>query len=151
MAIARGAGTEILRSQLYESQDNAPVQIIIKGVQHHIYTVISCTFHSVAVATDRNWITMYFVGYDAKAGTSAAAPYFFKQDMSAFQTFVWNDKFSFNGYEPSGTAVLSAAVQILNAAQGGSADAELMFKMTDADGGGQDYDVLVTYLDQDWS
>ena len=46
---------------------------------------------------------------------------------------------------------MSAAVQILNAAQGGSADAELQFTMTSADSGGQDYDIGITYIDQDFS
>ena len=147
MAIARGAGTEILRSQLFEAQDDTPNQILIKGVQHHIYTVISCTFHSVAVATDRNWITMYFVGYDAKAGTSAAAPYFFKQDMSAFQTFVWNDKFSFNGFEPVDfTGPVDSEAKADAIADQGSGVAQSLWYFTEASG--DNCDCICTFLDQ---
>ena len=43
---------------------------------------------------------------------------------------------------------MSAAVQIANAAQAGSADAELYFDMTSA---ADDYDIIVSYLDQDWT
>ena len=39
MAIARGAGTEIIRTAHFEDVDNA--QALIIGEQHHIYTVLS--------------------------------------------------------------------------------------------------------------
>ena len=42
MAIARGAGTEIIRSAQFEDVANTAQNIII-GVQHHIYTVLSVT------------------------------------------------------------------------------------------------------------
>ena len=147
MAIARGAGTEILRSQLFEAQDNSPVQIIINGAQHHIYTVISCVFHSAQVATDRNWIRMRFEGYDAKAGTSQATMDIFVQDMSALQTFVWNDKFSFNGFEPvdfSGS-VDSEAKQDAIADQGSGVAQVLKY---DTEASGDNCDLVCTFLDQ---
>ena len=38
MAIARGAGTEIIRCQHFEDIDSTVKKIII-GEQHHIYTI----------------------------------------------------------------------------------------------------------------
>ena len=40
MAIARGAGTEILRAHHFEAVSST-AQILIYGTQHHIYTVLS--------------------------------------------------------------------------------------------------------------
>ena len=40
MAIARGAGTEIIRAHHFENITNSD-KILIFGVQHHIYTVLS--------------------------------------------------------------------------------------------------------------
>ena len=147
MAIVRGAGTEILRSQLFEAQDNSPSQIIIKGVQHHIYTVISCVFHSIAVATDNNWIRMSLTGYDAKAGTSAQPLYIFVQDMSALETFVWNDKFCFNGFEPTdfSGAMDSIVKQDAIADQGSGVAQALRY---DTEASGDNCDLICTFLDQ---
>ena len=66
------------------------------------------------------------------------------------ETYVWNDKFSFMGHGPGGSATMTDANQLLIAAQAG-VQQKLMFTMTSADGGGQDFDVHCTYLDQDWS
>jgi hypothetical protein len=149
MAVPTGSGTETLHSHSFADVD--AVQTLIYGVQHHVYTVLSIIVfcNAVDATTDKGYIDIKT--YDNHGGASGVTTRITEFNLQAFETFVWNDKFSFNGYEPSGTAVMSAAVQILNAAQGGSADAELQFTMTSADGGGQDYDVLVTYLDQDWT
>jgi hypothetical protein len=149
MAVPTGSGTETLHSHSFADVD--AVQTLIYGVQHHVYTVLSIIVfcNAVDATTDKGYIDIKT--YDTHGGASGVTTRITEFNLQAFETFVWNDKFSFNGYEPSGTAVMSAAVQILNAAQGGSADAELQFTMTSADGGGQDYDVLVTYLDQDWT
>ena len=40
MAIARGAGTEIIRTAMFEDIDSTTQKLII-GEQHHIYTVLS--------------------------------------------------------------------------------------------------------------
>ena len=147
MAIARGAGTEIIRNILMEDVNNTN-RVLIFGVQHHIYTVLSIICHCDVVNAAGDYIRTYITGYDSLGGTTDERFYIFKQDMQVGQTYVWNDKFSFNGYEPSGTAVMSAAVQILNAAQGGAADAEYQMSQTHAT---DDFDVIVTYLDQDWT
>ncbi len=147
MAIARGAGTEIIRS-IHADDIDATVTNLIVGIQHHIYTVLSIVFHAATWQASGNWVKCYIQGYDSKVGATDQSIIIFQQDMSVQETYVWNDKFSFNGAEPSGTNVLSAAEQILIAAQGGSADQELQFTMTDV---ADDYDIMVTYLDQDWS
>ena len=99
MAIARGAGTEIIRSIHLETVADT-ARPLIMGIQHHIYTVLSVICFAEAVNADTDWISMYLTGYDAHAGTTAQPLYIFKQDMSLEQTYVWNDKFSFNGFEP---------------------------------------------------
>ena len=149
MAVPTGSGTETLHSHSFADVD--AVQTLIFGVQHHVYTVLSIIVHCNALdaTTDRGYIDLKT--YDNHGGASGVTTRIAQFNIQVGETYVWNDKFSFNGYEPSGTAVMSAAVQILNAAQGGSADAELQFTMTSADSGGQNYDVHITYLDQDWS
>ena len=100
MAIARGAGTEILRSSTQGGIDSTGRNLII-GVQHHVYTVISCIFYTAAIQTAGNYLRMYIIGYDSFAGTTGQAPEIFRQDMTALSNYVWNTKFSFNGFEPT--------------------------------------------------
>ena len=149
MAVPTGSGTETLHSHSFADVDAG--QTLIFGVQHHVYTVLSIIVfcNALDAITDVGYIDIKT--YDNHGGGSGQTMRITEFNLQAYTTFVWNDKFSFNGYEPSGSAAMSAAVQILNAAQGGSADAELQFTMTSADGGGQDYDVHITYLDQDWT
>ena len=149
MAVPTGSGTETLHSHMFADVD-AP-QTLIYGVQHHVYTVKSIIVHCNALDATTDVGNIELKTYDNHGGASGVQIRLAKFNIQAGETYVWNDVFSFNGYEPSGTAVMSAAVQILNAAQGGSADAELIFTMTSGDGGGQDYDILITYIDQDFS
>ena len=146
MAVPTGSGTETLHSHAFADVD--AVQTLIYGVQHHVYTVLSIIVYCNALNATTDFGYIDFKSYDNHAGSSGANIRMARFNPQVGETYVWNDKFSFNGYEPSGTAVMSAAVQILNAAQGGSADAELQFYMTHAS---DDYDVLLTYLDQDWT
>ena len=150
MAVPTGSGTETIHAHSFEDVD--AIQTLIYGVQHHVYTVLSIIVYCNALdaTTDFGYIQIKTYDNHTSSGTGSTM-ILARFNPQVGETYVWNDKFSFNGYEPSGTAVMSAAVQILNAAQGGSADAELQFTMTSADGGGQDYDVGITYLDQDWS
>ena len=150
MAVPTCGGTETFHSHWFEDVD--ALQTLIYGVQHHVYTVKSIIVycHAVDAVADVGILQMKTYDNHSASGTGSTM-IFAKFNLAAGETFVWNDVFSFNGYEPSGTAVMSAAVQILNAAQGGSADAELQFTMTSADSGGQDYDIGITYIDQDWS
>ena len=149
MAVPTGGGTETLHSHWFSDVDAA--QTLIFGVQHHVYTVKSIIIHCNALDLTSDQGFLQIKTYDNYGGASGVTMLFATFNIQVGETYVWNDVFSFNGYEPSGTAVMSSAVQILNAAQGGSADAELQFTMTSADGGGQDYDIGITYIDQDFS
>ena len=148
MAIARGAGTEIIRSCLARGV-NSTIQKLIIGEQHHIYTVLSIIVHADAVATAGNFVRCRLVGYDAKGGTSDAYLDVFIQDMQADQTFVWNDKFSFNGYEAADFTGPMDDITKQNAIadQGaGAGNEQYLFVQTEA--AGDDMDVIVTYIDQ---
>ena len=150
MAVPTGSGTETLHSHFFEDVD--ATQTLIYGVQHHVYTVLSIIVYCEVLNATTDFGYLQLKTYDNHSASGTGSTMIFARfNPQVGETYVWNDKFSFNGYEPSGTAVMSAAVQILNAAQGGSADAELQFTMTSADGGGQNYDVHITYLDQDWT
>ena len=147
MAVPTGSGTETLHSHLFEDVDAK--QTLIFGVQHHVYTVLSIVVYCEVLNAITDFGYLMMQGYDKHTSSGTGSEMIFARfNLQVGETYVWNDKFSFNGYEPSGTAVMSAAVQILNAAQGGSADQELQFTMTSVT---DDYDVIVTYLDQDWT
>ena len=100
MAIARGPGTEIIRSVHYKIDDsNTSDMDLIVGVQHHIYTVLSIICYA-DVGCDN--LTVWVDGYDAIGGTSGANIKLFKtKALGEGQTYVFNDKFSFNGTEPT--------------------------------------------------
>jgi len=147
MAVPTGSGTETLHSHFFEDVD--ATQTLIYGVQHHVYTVLSIIVYCEVLNATTDFGYLQLKTYDNHSASGTGSTMIFARfNPQVGETYVWNDKFSFNGYEPSGTAVMSAAVQILNAAQGGSADAELQFTMTHAT---DDYNIGVTYLDQDWS
>ena len=144
MAIARGAGTEIIRSIHLEdcSDTDRP---IIYGQQHHIYTVLSVICFADGLNAAGDYVRMYLYGYDSHGGTVGQRHYIFRQDMQLNQTFVFNDKFSFNGFSPTGvsTAYDTATEHNAVADQGGAVQ-ELRFECeSDAD-----YNILVTYVDQ---
>ena len=89
------------------------------------------------------------IGYDNHGGDSGAEITIAVFNLPASETWVWNDKFSFNGYEPTGSNVFStAAHQTANAAQAGGTAQYLKFAQTHAN---DNFDVTVTFLDQDWS
>ena len=100
MAIVRSAGTEIIRTALFRGMDSTAQDLII-GVQHHIYTVLSITIHAQTWQAAGNKAQVRIDGYDAKGGTTAQSIIIFNEALSVGQTFVWNDKFSFNGHEPT--------------------------------------------------
>ena len=146
MAIARGAGTEIIRSASFEYVDSETTQYpLIIGVQHHIYTVLSII---CCAKTSNTGMEVFLTGFDAIDGASGANINIFKTDaVENKQTYVWNDKFSFNGYEPTGvTADLSTvAEQDAIADQGGSTAQKLMMGK---DVNGDQWEVHITYIDQ---
>jgi hypothetical protein len=146
MAISRGAGTEIIRSILLEELDNSAKPLII-GVQHHIYTILSIIVKVEAIQAANNWVKCYLTGYDASAGTSAQDFVIFHQDMQLNQTFIWNDKWSFNGFEPTDFTgpTDDATKQDAIADQGSSVAQKLYIYTEHAD---DNFDVTCTYIDQ---
>ena len=145
MAIARGAGTEIIRSIQLHEVDTVD-RFLIVGEQHHIYTVLSIIIKCESVATAGNWINVYFSGYDSNGAATALGMSLFKQEMQTGQTFVWNDKFSFNGFEPVDFAAgLDATKQNAIADQGSAVSQKLSIV---AENASDNFDVFCTYIDQ---
>ena len=146
MAIARGAGTEIIRAHHLEDVDDTAA-VLIFGVQHHIYTVLSVVIFAHAVNAAGNFCQLYLLGYDTTAGTTAQNIYIMSNDFQAQQTFVWNDKFSFNGHEPTdfGAALDSIAKQDAIADQGSSVPQKLYAVAEHASDG---FEITVTFIDQ---
>ena len=146
MAIVRTAGTEIIRSIHLENVSNPETKVII-GVQHHIYTVLSITCFANGLAAAGNFIRAKLWGYDTFGGTTAQIHYIFRQDMQLYQTFVWDNKFSFNGYEPIDfTATLDSVAKQDAIADQGSSVAQYL--TLEAEAGGDTFDCTVTYIDQ---
>ena len=147
MAIARGAGTEIIRSAHFEDVDST-ARAIIFGVQHHIYTVLSVIGFANALNADTDWFRMYLTGYDSVGGTTAQQFYIFQQDMSVAQTYVWNDKFSFNGAEPANfTGPMDDATKQNAIADQGSTQVAQVLNV-DTEHASDNLDVMVSFIDQ---
>ena len=149
MAVPTGSGTETIHAHHFDDVDNQ--QTLIFGVKHHVYTVLSVIVYCITLEATTDVMWLYVKAHSGHQGTSGNVHYLTEANLQVGETFVWNDKFSFNGAEPSGTNALSASEQVAIAAQSGSAVQELQFNMTGSDDGGQSYDVHCTYLDQDWT
>ncbi len=151
MAIARGAGTEIIRCTLLEDADDQQQEIII-GEQHHIYTVLSVISYCISVSGAETG-HLKLEGWDSFAGASAQTVHIANIKLAAGETFVWNDKFSFNGFEGTthsgrfgaGNDAADLAYQNYIADQGGSQ--RQVFKHY-SDGSGTVFDLTCTYIDQ---
>ena len=146
MAVPTGSGTETLHAHHFADCDGD--QNIIQGIQHHVYTVMSIIVHCNALNAVADYFFVRLYAHDGHAGASSALCQIVRANIQVGETYVWNDKFSFNGYEPSGTNVFSDAEQVAIAAQGGSQMQYLVFTVTHAS---DDMDVTITYLDQDWT
>ena len=93
MAIARGAGTEIIRTHMFEyaGGNTAAIDLII-GAQHLIYTVLSIVCFAKAAS---GGLEFYLTGYDCQGGDSAQNIILFQAGaLTINQTYVINDKFS---------------------------------------------------------
>ena len=146
MAIARGAGTEIIRSlQLEDVSDNG--KELIWGAQQHIYTVLSIIIKCIAANSSASNGYVYMTTYDTNAGTTNQAIHMFQWPLVVGETFVWNDRFSFNGHEPVDFTgpVDSVAKQDAVADQGSSVAQKLIIYTTDASDA---LDVFCTFIDQ---
>ena len=147
MAISRGPGTEIIRCQHIEDID-AVGKIIIIGEQHHVYTILSVIIYMQSSDTPgTNVFKMRFHGYDAYTGTSATEFLLLNEKIVAGKTFVWNDKFSFNGFEPTDFAsgALTAVKQNAIADQGSSVAQYIQCYTTHVD---DICEAHITYIDQ---
>ena len=145
MAIARGAGTEIIRSHCFAEVDGA--QDLIIGVQHHIYTVLSIVVHCRSLNATADKFYIDFVGWDAHGGQSAQGTRMVAQQLAVDSVFIWNDKFSFNGCEPTGISgtLNTEAEQDAIADQGTTTAQKLTFNTSDP---ADDFDVWVSFIDQ---
>ena len=146
MALPTGSGTETIHAHHFEDVD--ATQTLILGVQHHVYTVLSAIFFCNVLNATTDFGYLNLIGHEGHAGASARGMGVAKFNIQVGETFVWNDKFSFNGYEVTGTTAFNAAQQIAIAAQSGSVAQQLSFAMDSAT---DDFDIHVTYLDQDWT
>ena len=146
MAIVRTAGTEIIRTAMFEAVNETEQKLIV-GEQHHIYTVLSITVLCTATQAATNKIYFRLKGYDSKGGTTAQEHHIFRWTMVANETFVWNDKFSFNGYEPTNfTGPLDDTTKQNAIADQGSSVAQ--FLACSATHDSDKCDIGITYIDQ---
>ena len=144
MAIARGAGTEIIRSAMFEDVAGVGTKDLIIGEQHHIYTVLSVVMYTVNAG---GYINLNVTGYDSYGGTTDQEIVLLSRTLVAAETFVWGDKFSFNGYEPTNFTGPLDDVTKQNAVadQGSSVAQKLRIYVSDSSA---DVDIIVTYIDQ---
>ena len=151
MAIARGAGTEIIRSAHFEYvAANQTAQILIFGEQHHIYTVLSISLYNDqgTIGDTNTTLFTYIDGYDCTDGSNAEIFLFRTGTTMAHSTYMYNEKISFNGHGPTdfaaGAGVDSIAKQNAIADQGGAVQ-KLMCKK----GHNNDlWNISITYIDQ---
>mgnify|MGYP006097398369 CR=1 FL=1 len=146
MAIARGTGTEIIRSAWFEIVDST-VSILIFGVQHHIYTVLNLNVYCVSKTGTDHLFYLRQVGYDFTTGSGGGDIRILNQDIAALETFNFDDKFAFTGVHPTDWSGAMDGVDDQDAAadQGGSTATRLECYTTHA---GDSYNVSITYLDQ---
>ena len=151
MAISQAAGTEIIRSASFEHVNDGDGTPLIIGVVHHIYTVLSVSIYHDTIGTSTGTYQMFLVGFDAYGGTSAQDINILKQTVGvAGSTFVWNDKYSYNGCEPDWSRphtgpMTTAAEQTAIAAQGTTTSQVLKLKSS---AGGNYFDIHITFIDQ---
>ena len=147
MAISRGAGTEIIRFAHFADVDADADRNLLIGEQHHIYTILSIIIYCNALnaTTDCCFLRSNF--YDTITGAQVEATIFMANPQPG-ETYVWNDKFSFGGSLPTdfGSPPLSTvAEQDAIADQGDSTAQFLHLYCSHAS---DDYDVNITYIDQ---
>ena len=148
MAIARGAGTEIIRTIHHEDVDSTD-GLLIFGEQHHIYTVLSVVCWMRVNVSDPDWIQLYLIGWDSFAGATGQQMNIFQQNMNQTDTFIWNDKFSFNGHEPLASSMSGGTTTIAEqnaiADQASTVPQKLFIG---AQASGNKLDVTCTFIDQ---
>ena len=146
MALSVAAGTETLQALSFGDAD--ATQDLIVGAVHHIYTVLSTFVYSVSIGTAGDTFQLAIVGHDHHAGadTNASIMVIAKVVSVAGQTFIFNDKFSFNGFGAAAyTEPMDTNVEQLAIAQQGGTLNRYQYIPLDAD---VDCDIHVTFIDQ---
>ena len=146
MALSVAAGTETLQALSFGDAD--ATQDLIVGAVHHIYTVLSTIVYSVSIGTAGDTFQLAIVGHDHHAGadTNASIMVIAKVVSVAGQTFIFNDKFSFNGFGSAAyTEPLDTNVEQATIAQQGGTLQRYRYIPLDAD---VDCDIHVTFIDQ---
>ena len=153
MATIVTAGTEIIRAHHFILPSAVGPHVLIYGEQHHIYTVLSiichCSYDATINANDG--LTVGIRSYDAIAGGDATGDTFIfvhkDAEIKGRDTFVWNDKFSFNGYEPADFTgpMDDATKQNAIAAQAGGVTQKLYATKGHAN---DSWHIHVTFIDQ---
>jgi hypothetical protein len=148
MAVPTGSGTEVIKAAHFDDVD--ATQTLIFGAQHHIYTVLSTICFCVSVGAAADIAVLGILGNGSHDGGTAHFMKICQFNLAANETFVWNDKFSFFGFETAAfTEPLdSLAEQTGLATQNSSVPQKYQYQCTDAD---VHYDVHVSFIDQDWS
>ena len=144
MALSVAAGTETLHA--YSLDDVDATQDLIFGAQHHIYTVLSTFVYSISIGTAGDTYQLAILGNGNHAGGTAHLMIIAKVVAVAGETFILNDKFSFNGFGAAAYTepMNSAALQTPIAQQGGTLQ-RYRYIPLDAD---VDCDIHVTFIDQ---
>ena len=146
MALSVAAGTETLQAHSFGDAD--ATQDLIVGAVHHIYTVLSTFVYSISIGTAGDTFQLAIVGHDHHAGadTNASIMIIAKVVSVAGQTFIFNDKFSFNGFGSAAyTEPLDTNVEQATIAQQGGTLQRYQYIPLDAD---VDCDIHVTFIDQ---
>ena len=148
MALPTGSGTETLHAHHFNNTDGT--QTLISGIKHHVYTVMSIIVYANVLNATTDVGTIGLVAHDGHAGSTTANIRIARFNIQVDESFVWNDKFSFNGYEPVDFTgpMDSEAKQDAIADQLVSGDSNRQILRIDGEGAGDNFDVFCTYIDQ---
>ena len=145
MAIAKGVGTEIIRSASFYDISNSTNTKLIIGEQHHIYTILNISIYCISNASPF-WVQGQLNGWDADNSQNVNI-ILFKSSISAGQTYVWDNKISFNGTHPTGHSgqMDTIAKQNLIAEQASTTSS---YFWIDTGSNSDSCNAFVTYIDQ---
>ena len=144
MALNVAAGTETLQALSFGDID-ATGDLIV-GAQHHIYTVLSTIVFCVSIGTAGDTYQLTIKGMNHHDEDVDHVMTIAKVVAVAGQTFVFNDKFSFNGFGGAAyTEPLDSAAEMATIAQQGGTLQRYQYVPLDTD---VDCDIHVTFIDQ---
>jgi hypothetical protein len=144
MALNVAAGTETLQALSFGTID-ATGDLIV-GAQHHIYTVLSTIVFCVSIGTTGDVYDLVIKGMNHHDEDVDHLITIAKVVAVVGQTFVFNDKFSFNGFGGAAyTEPLDTAAEMATIAQQGGTLQRYQYLPQDTD---VDCDIHVTFIDQ---